>query len=198
MPGFNVDNPSMYVPALLEGVRRMVVAAAAGDSDTGTRPAGDGSPQAAYKGAGWYFGVYFNGAGGAWGGSQEGFAVSLSVGVDITRVVSTIPTAKRGEWFMQPGELLERSGYVVELLMRPGSGVRNSCQSAYDEMMGGTNRRNGTFQERFDKFTQSKPRPAPADWIVARNVERTPILVVSLTFSGLTFHKLRSEVPTPP
>lgn len=196
MPGFNVGNPSMMVPGLLEGVRRIVVAAATGDQDTGCRWGGDGSPQAAYKGGGWFFGVFFNGAGGATGTSQEELCASLSVGVDITRVLGDIPTAD-GKWFLAAGELLERAGYVVELLMRPGSGAANSCQTAYDEMVGGVNRRNALYRERFDRFTFAKPRPAPNSWIIGKDTKKTALVVVSLTFSGLMFHKLREEMPTP-
>jgi len=185
----------LEIPALLSGVAAVVRLAADDPLTVGPRPGQDGRPLAAYRGGGWYYGVYWTGAQGAWGRSQESYSVSLSVGVDVTRVWARSPTMTKGEWFTQDGELYERVGYVAQLLLNTASGVARYCNAALAALEPGGP--SGVFREHFDGFTTGGVRTeSPVGWLLAKDDDPHLCYVCSLRFSGLTYHKLSSEMPT--
>lgn len=184
--------------AFLEGVASLVAKVADDPASVGVRPGNNGSPLGAYRGGGWYYGVYFAGLGGAWGQSQESYSVTLSAGVDITRVWTRGPTKDAGAWFLKAGELYERAAYLAELLMNAqGSVVARACQAQLTALYGVGNEP-GLFREHFDRLTFPAPREqAPERWLLAEPGEDAPVCYVcSLVFSGLKYHKLLSELPT--
>ncbi len=160
----------------------------------GVRPFGDGSPRGAYQGGGWFCGVW-------WGGMRQGPANGgaqyvHSVGVDLTRVIGSVPTKKQGEFWLSEGELFERAAYVGELLSRDDSTVANACNAALSTMTGGEP--DGLFRERFADLRISAVQTAGNDWVVAKASEgKAPtVFYARLTLSGVLFLKLRSELPS--
>lgn len=184
----------LFIPAFLSGVANLVADAAPSADYVRPRPGPDGRPLGAYRGGGWFYGVYWSGMAGAWGGSHEAFEVSLSCGVDITRVWTRSGTRDVGEWFLQEGELYERAGYVAQLLLNGQSEVARSCQAALSTLEAGDP--SGLFREHFDTVNVGGVRVEdPVNWMLAADPDKAAVYVCSLRFSGLTFHKLYSELP---
>lgn len=183
---------TLWIPAFLDGVRTIVDNAAGGEGKCSIRPANDGKPGAAYKGGGWYFGVYFAGAR-SMGGSDD-LTLSLACGVDVTRVIADVPTARLGDWFLQDGELHQKAAEVTELLMEVDLNVARACNAAWDRRAGG--QRSGQFYEYFDTANVGAVTLAPASWVMGRDGKgnNSPVYFARLAFSGLKMSKLRSEV----
>jgi hypothetical protein len=186
----------MEFAALLEGCRRVVRPAAASDDAIAIRPIGSGRPDGGYRGGGWFFGVYFTGAQPYQGQSVESYSLTMSVGVDITRVLATVPSKRLGEWWVKEGEILGRAAFVCRLMNQSYSVVARSCNAAMSEMC--DNQPDGVFREKFSETTASAVRVERPDWVGEDNDnERAPVVwVCSLKFSGLKFHALLSEMPT--
>ena len=102
------------------------------DTALGIRPGKSGKPYAAYKGGGWYYGLYFDGCHN--GPSQDGMSLELvySVGIDITRVLPQIPTAKRGEWLTHRDELYCRGMSIYQMMLRFDSVLATYCNTALE------------------------------------------------------------------
>lgn len=187
------------ISAFLGGVlARLRLAAPDNPERFGVRPGPDGRPLGAYKGGGWYYGIFFAGAQTASGLSHEAFELNMAAGIDVTRVWSRSPTAKQGEWFLQEGELYERIGYVSQLMMsgREGSVVANACNAALSELDAGD--RKGTFHEHFDRVSIGRVTDKdPAGWLVSPSSQTADVVVFvcSLAFSGLRFTKKYAECP---
>jgi hypothetical protein len=186
----------LFLPAFLAGVANVVRAGVDPSAEyVRPRPGQDGRPLGAYRGGGWFYGVYWASMSGAWGPSHEAFEVSLSCGVDITRVFAKSGTREAGPWFLQDGEIYERAAYVAQLLLDGRSGVARACQSALSELTAGDP--DGLFREHFDTVSTGPVRTEdPVSWMLAADPDPAAVYVCSLRFSGLTFHKLYSEVPT--
>lgn len=180
------------IGALLRGVRSRVETASGWPSTiVGVRPGGDGRPMAAYKGGGYFAGVYFAGSVNT-GVGLEDYDVTVRVGVDLTAVLGDIPTAKMGDWLTGDGGLYAVADAITEGILRGDSVVARLCNQ---ERTGDETR--GQFYEDFRTVTCSPARVVPADWIVGRNArtDDPTVMVISLTFGGLKFHKKLSEIP---
>lgn len=187
----------MWLPAFLQGVRDLVeTVAPKGDAQVSVRPGPDGRPGAAYKGAGWYFGVYWAGASGVWGESVEALNLNMGCGVDITRVQPKVPPSKLGEWFMQPGDLHSMVAQVVEVLTEQNWQVADACNNALSRMLAGD--RDAVFYEHFDSVRVGAVMNEPPDWILGTDAPKnSPVYVVKASFTGLKLNKLDSELRKP-
>lgn len=168
-----------------------------GDDSIGVRDTMNGAPYGAYKGSGWYVGLYWKGGSGNYPRSQEGFDINLALGVDVTRVWAQSFTKQTADRFKRQGEFLDRIARTAELLMQGNSVVARACQSSYAEMLGSTANLDGVYREHFDRVTIGDIRGESPEWVGAvPNETSAPetVFVCSLAFSGLWFRKLLSEI----
>lgn len=179
----------MSIPALLKGCSTLLQTALGSDITVGPRIV-DGSPWGAYKtGMKWYMGVYFAGATTKGGESYE---VTYSLGIDVTRVVSIVPTKSLGEWFLQDRELFDMVGRVNQLFLSGRGLVATACNAALaDSWEDGK----GTFREQFHSGNVGKAVEKSPEWILGVPGERQTgaIIAVPQTFGGLKWWKLLSE-----
>jgi hypothetical protein len=191
---------AFQIPAFLSGCTSLLVPVAESlhspaTKCLGIRPGGNGAPRAAYKGGEWYLGVYFTGLRGD--GTTEAYGANLSVGIDVTRILSRVPTAKQGSFILPDGELWEVIGRITEVFMQGGSVVANACRDAYATMAAASSKPvDGCYRERFNTFTVGSARTESGEWIAAEPEKSPTIYVASVAFSGLKFYKLNSELST--
>lgn len=184
----------MWIAGFLAGVRD-IVQTVAPKAQCAVRPSNDGRPGAAYKGGGWFFGVYFAGLRSDQGSSHETMNLSMAVGVDVTRVQPKVPTAELGTWFMAEAELFQAVGLVVEVLTEQNWQVARLCNEAYSRIMGGT--RDGSFYEHFDSLNVGGVVNAPPNWIMGVEGQNSPVYYCRATFTGLKFNKFDSQLRKP-
>lgn len=189
----------MALPAFMEGCRLAIMDGLGLDEhEIGARPGPDGEPLAAYRGSGgdgWFYGLYFAGAQTLPMGSVEEWPLSLTLGVDVTRVWTKSPTRKT-EWYLEQGDLLERVGRLAGLLFQDQSVIARACNAAYSAMMGAANV-NGLFREGFDSQSVSPVRQESPGWIARLDDSKAAppvVFVVKVTTSGLKFRKLLPEL----
>lgn len=182
----------MSIPALLKGTANLIRSAV----DTTVVMVGeritDGAPHGAYeRGKGWYIGVYFAGFMGV---SSASYELTYSVGVDITRVIQNVPSKPRGAKLLEDGELWDMAARVTETVMAAAGKAAVACNAA---LAGSWQDGKGLFREQFHTTNCGKPRGEGPDWILGVPTERQtddPILVLPLTFGGLKWRKLLSEL----
>lgn len=179
----------MSIPALLKGCTQLLQTALGEDFAVGERPL-DGSPMAAYKrGSGWYVGVFFAGASVM---SNEDFVATYTLGVSLTRSVPLKKTANT-QWFLEDGELFARAGRISQLLMSGRGKVLTACNAA---LAGQWEEGRGDFHEQFFTSNIGRTEEKSPDWLVGVPGEKqtAALLVVPMTFTGLKFRMLLSEV----
>jgi hypothetical protein len=176
------------IPALLKGTATALRDALGQDWTVGERII-DGSPWGAYKaGMGWFLGVYFAG-GTAVGG--ESYDVTYSVGIDLTRIMPTVPTKKLGDWFLKDGELFDMAGRVNQFMLRGRGIVATACNAA---LAGTWEEGRGTFREQFHTGNVGRAVEKSSDWVLSADRKQTgAIIVFPQTFNGLRWRKLLSE-----
>ena len=180
------------IAALLKGVRQRVEdVSGLPTAVVGIRPGANGRPFAAYKGGGYYAGVYFAGLVNT-GTGLEDFDVTVRVGVDVTAVLGDIPTAVMGDWLIGDAGIYPIADKVIEGMLRGDSVVANLCNG----QLGGDETR-GKFYEDFVTVSASPARTESAEWVAARQGKSMDptIQVVSAVFGGMKYHKILTEIP---
>lgn len=170
------------------------------EQDIGARPGPDGEPLAAYQGGGgdgWFYGVYFGGAQLLPMGSVEEWALTLTIGLDVTRVWTRSPTRKTA-WYLENGDLLERAGRAAALLFQDQSTLARACEAQYALRMGESVGGRRSFLEGFDAQSISAVRQEGPGWIarVPDSKAGAPpvVFVVKVVTSGLKFRKTLVEL----
>lgn len=179
----------MSIPALLLGCSNAIQTAFGQTVTVGPRII-DGAPWGAYKrGMGWYVGVYFAGSTMVGG---ESYYETYSLGIDLTRVLTSVPTAKKGEWFLQDKELFDMAGRLSQLMLAGRGKIATACNAA---LAGTWEDGRGVFREQFHTGNRGKASEKGPEWILGEPSERQTgaIIIIPQTFTGLRWWKKLEE-----
>ena len=179
-----MSNP---IKAVLQAVEEVLTGALALPSEAvGIRNGGDGKPAGAYKGGGWFAGIYFAGMNNTPNTEMTGKEREISIGVDLTRVLAKVPSAKRGAFMLNDEELIQRALDIDEAILA-GDGIITAACNA--KMIPFADKE--CFYEDFSTGDMQPPRSESPEWLLQEpDVNQAlPIWVVSMRFSGLKYVK---------